>query len=193
MDIEKMINEVRKLYKLQQIIPEWTWFLEQIEKTKPKVIIEIGMASGASSLCLSYFTEHLISIDSSVPRNQDVFHNIKQNCKFDFVSGNSNEKKTISKVINFLNGKEVDVLFIDGDHSYDGAKEDFNRYKKLVKPGGIIGIHDIAISKYHIKNGCYVFQLWNKIKKQYPSCCSEKAIKYWGGIGLVKLPITNNI
>ena len=38
MDIEKMINELRKLYKLQQISPEWTWFLEQIEKTKPKVI-----------------------------------------------------------------------------------------------------------------------------------------------------------
>jgi Methyltransferase domain len=32
-------------------------------------------------------------------------------------------------------GSEVDVLFIDGDHTADGVKSDFELYKDLVWPG----------------------------------------------------------
>ena len=37
----------------------------------------------------------------------------------------------------------MDFLFIDGDHSYEGAKQDFENYSKLVRPGGLIALHDI--------------------------------------------------
>jgi hypothetical protein len=36
----------------------------------------------------------------------------------------------------------IDLLFIDGDHSYEGVKKDFDLYSKLVSPHGIILIHD---------------------------------------------------
>ena len=37
---------------------------------------------------------------------------------------------------------KIDVLFIDGDHSYEGVKLDFELYSKLLSPKGIILIHD---------------------------------------------------
>jgi hypothetical protein len=37
---------------------------------------------------------------------------------------------------------KIDVLFIDGDHSYEGVKLDFELYSKIVSPKGIILIHD---------------------------------------------------
>lgn len=37
---------------------------------------------------------------------------------------------------------KIDLLFIDGDHSYEGVKKDFNLYSKLVSPNGLILIHD---------------------------------------------------
>lgn len=37
---------------------------------------------------------------------------------------------------------KIDVLYIDGDHSYDGVKLDFDLYSKLISPKGIILIHD---------------------------------------------------
>jgi len=37
---------------------------------------------------------------------------------------------------------KIDVLFIDGDHSYEGVKLDFELYSKLMSPKGIILIHD---------------------------------------------------
>jgi predicted O-methyltransferase YrrM len=36
----------------------------------------------------------------------------------------------------------LDLLFIDGDHSYDGAKADWEAYKHLLHPGSIVVFHD---------------------------------------------------
>jgi predicted O-methyltransferase YrrM len=37
----------------------------------------------------------------------------------------------------------LDFLFLDGDHSYPAAKSDYYNYGALVRPGGLIALHDI--------------------------------------------------
>jgi hypothetical protein len=37
---------------------------------------------------------------------------------------------------------KIDFLFIDGDHSYEGVKLDFELYSKLLNENGVIVIHD---------------------------------------------------
>jgi hypothetical protein len=37
---------------------------------------------------------------------------------------------------------KIDFLFIDGDHSYDGVKLDFNLYSTILSDNGVIIIHD---------------------------------------------------
>jgi len=34
-------------------------------------------------------------------------------------------------------------LFLDGDHSYEGVKADFENYGGKVRPGGVIAMHDL--------------------------------------------------
>ena len=36
----------------------------------------------------------------------------------------------------------IDLLFIDGDHSYDGVKADWEAYKEFLKLGSIVVFHD---------------------------------------------------
>lgn len=38
----------------------------------------------------------------------------------------------------------VDFLFIDGDHSYEGVKGDWNAWHRKIEPGGIVAFHDTA-------------------------------------------------
>lgn len=38
--------------------------------------------------------------------------------------------------------KPVDLVFIDGDHSYEGCKGDIEAWLPNIKPGGILAIHD---------------------------------------------------
>ncbi len=36
------------------------------------------------------------------------------------------------------------MVFIDGDHSYDASRNDFEAWSKFVTPGGIVAFHDIG-------------------------------------------------
>ena len=42
-----------------------------------------------------------------------------------------------------LAGRQVDLLFIDGDHSYAGVRQDFETYGALVRGGGVVALHDV--------------------------------------------------
>jgi predicted O-methyltransferase YrrM len=58
--------------------------------------------------------------------------------------GDSHGAKALDWVARELNGTKVDALFLDGDHSLAGVTRDFLDYVPLVKPTGIVALHDIA-------------------------------------------------
>lgn len=43
-----------------------------------------------------------------------------------------------------LADRPVDPLFVDGDHTYVGARSDYEMYGPLVRDGGIVAFHDIV-------------------------------------------------
>jgi predicted O-methyltransferase YrrM len=57
--------------------------------------------------------------------------------------GSSHDAEVAAAVISALDGAPLDLLFLDGDHSADGVRRDFDMYAPLVRPGGIIALHDI--------------------------------------------------
>jgi hypothetical protein len=59
-----------------------------------------------------------------------------------YIEGSSFDIETITKLDTILKDRKVDILFIDGDHSYDGVKKDFDLYNKYVKEGGYIVFDD---------------------------------------------------
>jgi hypothetical protein len=100
------------------------------------------------------------------------------------VTGDSHEQKSRQAVDDLLDRgrKQLDFLFIDGDHSYEGAKADFEDYKGFVRPGGLIAFHDIVDSEYHRARGCYVAQLWKEIQGAKQEIMAGEC---WGGIGVL--------
>lgn len=48
-----------------------------------------------------------------------------------------------------LQNIKIDLLFIDGDHSYDGVARDFELYKNSMSSDGIIIIHDTDLNFSH--------------------------------------------
>lgn len=75
------------------------------------------------------------------------------------LKADSHRKETLEKIKEILDGELLDFLFIDADHSYEGVKMDFEMYSPLVKPGGIIALHDIHLPS------AGVGKFWNEIKK----------------------------
>jgi hypothetical protein len=43
--------------------------------------------------------------------------------------------------------REIDFLFIDGDHTYDGLRGDWEAWSTLIAPGGHVALHDSCSSQ----------------------------------------------
>ena len=64
----------------------------------------------------------------------------------ELIKGNSTNNDTINKLKKKLEGNKIDVLFIDGDHSYEGVKKDFLNYSDFVRSNGLIILDDFNIN-----------------------------------------------
>jgi len=149
-----------------------------LDKVKPKVILEIGTARGGTLFLFSNVADEeatLISVDlNQTIEKRILFKYIKkEKQKIFLIQGDSHSIETLKKIEGILKGRNVDFLFIDGDHSYEGVKKDFEMYSPLVRKGGIIAFHDIIpdyYTKYGIKTDSWageVYKFWNEIKEKY--------------------------
>ena len=90
-----------------------------------------------------------------------------------FFQGSSYAPETVERVRSHLGGQKLDLLFIDGDHSFAGVAKDFTLYRHLVKDGGIIVFHDIVPdyrTRYGRDTGRWtgeVPRFWQAIKPLY--------------------------
>jgi predicted O-methyltransferase YrrM len=114
--------------------------------------LEIGCyAGGSASLLLSRENTNVFSIDLGIPINyKEVMKNITKtntkNNKYHYILGDSQTKETKNNLLKLIDS--VDILFIDGDHSYNGVTKDFKFYSPLVKSGGYIIFDDYNDHQY---------------------------------------------
>jgi predicted O-methyltransferase YrrM len=59
---------------------------------------------------------------------------------------------------------QFDLLHIDGDHSYESCKSDYELYSAIVRPGGLIVFHDI-----HHARDTGVFKFWTELRHRHPT------------------------
>jgi len=132
-------------------------------------VIEIGAAVGGTTLLWANMVGDngiVYSIDiKSEPKCYSGSAFEKQIVE---LIGDSHDSSFKDKVFEII-GDPVDMLFIDGDHSYEGVKEDFYSFLPFVREGGFIVFHDIVDSEYHRERGCFVATFWNEIKNNYKS------------------------
>lgn len=123
--------------------------------------VEIGAYAGASScLMMQRLNTAIISIDLGEPMPKSVVLKNVLNYKYNnnyykYIQGNSQLIETKSQVIEALinstsfgyeNG--IDILFIDGDHSFNGVLADFEMYRDLVNIGGYVIFDDYNDTAY---------------------------------------------
>ena len=93
--------------------------------------------------------------------------------KSSFIYGRSNDPKTLEKIVNFLNKKKFDLIFIDGSHFFSDVLADWLFYKELLKKKGIIAFHDCI----NINNQSGVRKFLDFLKVYFPQIKIKKIIK----------------
>ena len=82
---------------------------------------------------------------------------------------------------NFGDGT-VDLLHIDGLHTYDAIRHDFDNWFPKVRPGGVVLLHDTAVRHADFQ----VWKLWEELTRQYP----HLEFHHCWGLGVLQKPGT---
>lgn len=147
---------------------------------KAEIICEIGTQQGGTLILLMQLVPslvQLVSLDIHMPfsRQLALKRARRTQHQLQFIVGDSKDRTTLQELERSLAGRKLDVLFIDGDHSFAGVKHDFEMYSPLVRPGGLIAFHDIVPDYAHARGVVTgrrtgdVPEFWKTVKDSYPS------------------------
>jgi len=152
--------------------------LAYINTEAPRCVCEIGVEDGGTTFLLSHLlpsVELLIGIDLYVQNRPQLSLLHRDGQQLILLNGSSYSLKMVRRVEKLLGGNKLDILFIDGDHRYEGVKQDFLMYRHLLRENGFILFHDI-IQDHAVRYGkitpAYsggVPTIWKELRKIYPS------------------------
>jgi len=168
---------------------ELAGFLALVMDLAPQVVVEIGADVGGTLYAWQQIgARRVIGVDLPNAKFSSGCYALRKSNELDphgseVVYGDSHDEATALQLRDLLDGDEVDMLFIDGDHSYDGVEQDFYMYGPMVRPGGIIGCHDIC---NHGRPDVQVDQWWASLRIPKEEIITEPTT--WGGIGVVRVP-----
>jgi len=182
-----------------QDIDELAHLVADVRALNPRIIVEIGTHRGGTLYLWSRLAQPkatLISIDLrggafgggySAFRIPFYKRFSRDGQKLHLIRADSHAPSTLHMAKQLLNDQPIDLLFVDGDHTYDGVKKDWEMYSPLVRPSGLIVFHDVAgdYADTHVKS------FWDTLKINY--ACREYISNPGGlyGIGVLqKAPLT---
>ncbi len=164
-----------------------------VANTKPKVIVELGTYKGNSLFAfaqavkdLNLQTElHAIDtwegdIHSGFYKNDiyELFIEVKN--KYYKNLNITPHKMLFDDAIKNFEDNSIDILHIDGLHTYEAVKHDFETWlPKVNKDTGIIIFHDVC----ETKDDFGVYKLWGELRDKY----SSFTIKEYHGLGILSL------
>ena len=150
------------------------WLIRRVE---PDVVVDLGVDYGYSTFCFALpEIGHIYGIDSFEGDEHAGIRNT-----YDYVLEKQRELELSN--ITFIRGffddvvqtwnKEIDVLHIDGLHTYEAVKNDYEKWSPFVKENGIILLHDTMIENFGVKD------FFNEIK------LPKTNFKHCNGLGVI--------
>jgi predicted O-methyltransferase YrrM len=175
LQLDHLLEKAFTVFPAVQNPTELRVFLDEVAARRPHITVEIGTAGGGMLYCLSQLAAPdalLVSID--VPGGPYGEGQDDEECRLfatfvgagqtlEFIRDRSFHYSTKLDLAKLLGGRKVDLLLIDGDHSYAGAKSDFEMYREFVAIGGLIAFHDISMFPDTWGRGFDVGVLWREL------------------------------
>jgi glycosyltransferase involved in cell wall biosynthesis/predicted O-methyltransferase YrrM len=169
---------------------------EMIAAHAPRTIVEIGVASGASSAAILHALDRLPDPEQRILISCDVrptcyfneAYRTGQACGEMYPSPRARWRREFEmdarRLMQSLPEASVDLTFIDANHSHPWPLLDLLHVTAIAKPGSWIVLHDVDLPlqypQYQVYGPRWLFQAWpfNKVK----------GVGQWTSIAAVQMP-----
>jgi hypothetical protein len=157
-----------------QHVPIAHWLVAEL---KPKRIVELGSHYGVSffSFCeaaQAFSPDTFIyAIDTwegdshASYYEQDVFDQVAQHWERHHKLRSQLIRSTFDDALNYFEDGSIDILHIDGLHTYEAVLHDYQSWLPKLKPNSLVLFHDINVRERNFG----VWRLWQELKASHPT------------------------
>jgi cephalosporin hydroxylase len=165
-------------YAASQSADELGEALQLVASISPQVIVEIGCDAGGTLWAWRQVCDDVYGItlpDNSHDTGGSNMALVDHGATV--WTGDSHDPDSVEWLTRQLDGRSVDALILDGDHTVDGVTTDFAMYAPLVRPGGLILLHDIAVTS---DPRAEVFKVWPELAGRWETSEIRSAVHAYG-------------
>lgn len=170
-------------------IPFAAWLIKQI---KPQIFVELGTHSGNSyfSFCQAVaelgLSSRCFAVDSWQGDEQagyygdEIFEQVDSNNQSNYADFSQLLRMTFDEAVEQFGDGTIDVLHIDGLHTYEAVRHDFETWLPKLSPQAVVLFHDTAVHD----EGFGVWRFWKQLQSKYSD---HFEFDHCNGLGVLQL------
>jgi hypothetical protein len=155
-------------------IPFAGWVIREVS---PKIFVELGTHYGHSyfSFCQSVVESGLstkcYAVDTwrgdehSGPYNDEIFIGINADNEKHYAAFSRLLRMTFDDALTYFKDGSIDLLHIDGLHTYEAVHHDFETWLPKLAPGAVVLFHDTNVRELNFG----VWKFWKELQARYPN------------------------
>jgi hypothetical protein len=173
---------IQLLRPTKRLVPPYTWvghipfaqFLIRI--MRPRVIVELGTHSGNSfcAFCQAVLDEgleaHVYAVDTwegdaqAGHYDDSVLNDLAPYVRSVYGNFANLLRMTFDDGLRQFSDGSVDLLHIDGLHTYEAVRRDYEAWKDKLSPRGVVLFHDTQV----FDRDFGVYRLWSELQEKHP-------------------------
>jgi len=163
-----------------------------IGSLRPSVLVELGTHYGESYFgfcqsvvesgvqCTCYAVDTWKGDEHSGLYGEEVFADVSAYNQIRYPSFSHLLRMTFDEAVTHFVDESLDMLHIDGLHTYEAVAHDVHNWLPKIRPGGILLLHDIDVKE----NGFEVWRLWEELQVEF----STFTFNHHSGLGVLRKP-----
>lgn len=171
LEVPELLSE---LSAWNELTPFAFWTIDVL---RPKLLVELGTHSGVSYAAFCQAIAHLglttqsYAVDTwagdahAGAYGEEIYRKLREHHDHRYGAFSNLLRSTFDDAAAQFGDGTVDLLHIDGFHTYDAARHDFETWLPKLSPAGVVLFHDIAGRTAEFG----VWRLWDEIAKRHPS------------------------
>jgi glycosyltransferase involved in cell wall biosynthesis/SAM-dependent methyltransferase len=170
-------------------LPFAAWVIQEVS---PKIFVELGTHYGHSyfSFCQSvveaglstkcYAVDTWQGDEHAGKYNDEVFAKVNAHHQEHYAEFSQLLRMTFNDAASYFSDESIELLHIDGLHTYEAVRHDFETWLPKLAPGAVIMFHDTNVRERNFG----VWKLWEELQAQYPN---NLEFMHSHGLGVLQL------